>query len=314
MDNNKTLSETEEMYLVTIRRICEFCQNNPVPIPEIAKELGVQPVSASQMINKLAETGYVTYLPYKGVELTPEGIKIATRILRHRRLWEVFLVKVLNMGVDEAENLACQIEHVTSRDVASRLSKFLGEPKVCYHGAPIPQDDEGEFIIPEGVPLSSLTIGQTGQVIHVTNDSLTNEFLASEGLLPGVSISIQAIGSDSNILAEINNKRIQLTKEMADSIIVSVLTKLILPGKEKQMNAVPLSNLSIGQTGIIQKINFKGSLRQKLLAMGLVIGEAIQVKRVAPLGDPIDFIIKGYDLSLRKSEANDVLVTLVKEE
>jgi len=80
------------------------------------------------------------------------------------------------------------------------------------------------------------------------------------------------------------------------------------------MTAIPLSDLTVGQKGIIQKLNFKGSIRQRLLAMGLVIGETIFVKRVAPLGDPIDFLVKGYDLSLRKSEASDVLVTLVKEE
>lgn len=48
--------------------------------------------------------------------------------------------------------------------------------------------------------------------------------------------------------------------------------------------------------------------------MGLVAGEIVTIKRIAPLGDPIDFVIKGYDLSLRKSEAKDVLVTLITEE
>ena len=80
------------------------------------------------------------------------------------------------------------------------------------------------------------------------------------------------------------------------------------------METVMLSELSVGQKGIIQKINFRGTLRQRLLAMGLVVGETIQVKKVAPLGDPVDFVIKGYDLSLRKSEAKEVLVTLVNEE
>ena len=80
------------------------------------------------------------------------------------------------------------------------------------------------------------------------------------------------------------------------------------------MTAIPLSDLKVGQKGVIQKLNYKGSIRQKLFAMGLVIGETVLVKRVAPLGDPIDFVVKGYDLSLRKSEARDILVALVKEE
>ena len=77
------------------------------------------------------------------------------------------------------------------------------------------------------------------------------------------------------------------------------------------MNLMPLSKLEIGQKGIIQKINFKGSLRQRLLAMGLIPGETIQIRRIAPLGDPVDFVIKGYDLSLRKNEAEKILVTQV---
>ena len=72
--------------------------------------------------------------------------------------------------------------------------------------------------------------------------------------------------------------------------------------------SVPLSDLKVGETGVIAKMNFKGAARQRLLAMGLVKGETILVKRVAPLGDPIDFVIKGYHLSLRKTEANEILV------
>ncbi|MBL7161063.1 MAG: ferrous iron transport protein A [Anaerolineales bacterium] len=72
--------------------------------------------------------------------------------------------------------------------------------------------------------------------------------------------------------------------------------------------SVPLSNLQVGERGVIAKMNFKGAARQRFLAMGLVKGETILVKRVAPLGDPIDFVIKGYHLSLRKTEASEILV------
>jgi len=73
-------------------------------------------------------------------------------------------------------------------------------------------------------------------------------------------------------------------------------------------STIPLSELNVGERGIIVKLNIKGSARQRLLAMGLVKGETILVKRVAPLGDPIDFVIKGYHLSLRKTEADEILV------
>lgn len=78
-------------------------------------------------------------------------------------------------------------------------------------------------------------------------------------------------------------------------------------------NELALSQLKVGQSGIIKKVNLKGAIRQRFLAMGLVTGEIIRVERIAPLGDPIDFVIKNYHLSLRKSEANEVSVAMVQE-
>lgn len=71
---------------------------------------------------------------------------------------------------------------------------------------------------------------------------------------------------------------------------------------------LPLNQLKAGQSGVIVKVNLSGASRQRLLAMGLVRGETIRVERIAPLGDPIDFIVKNYHLSLRKAEAGEILV------
>ena len=73
MPHHNNLSESEEMYLVTIRKICESCTDTSIPIPHLAEELAVLPVSVNQMVKKLAEAGFVEYIPYKGVELTAEG-------------------------------------------------------------------------------------------------------------------------------------------------------------------------------------------------------------------------------------------------
>ncbi len=78
-----------------------------------------------------------------------------------------------------------------------------------------------------------------------------------------------------------------------------------------QEDIFPLSELKVGESGIIVRMNVKGAARQRFMAMGLVKGETINVERVAPLGDPIDFVIKDYHLSLRKSEAVEILVRQV---
>ncbi|MEX2144306.1 MAG: ferrous iron transport protein A [Anaerolineales bacterium] len=69
-----------------------------------------------------------------------------------------------------------------------------------------------------------------------------------------------------------------------------------------------LSELMVGQTGAIVKLSAIGASRQRLLDMGVVRGELIEVIRTAPLGDPIEYRIKGYHLSLRKHEARLILV------
>jgi Fe2+ transport system protein FeoA len=76
---------------------------------------------------------------------------------------------------------------------------------------------------------------------------------------------------------------------------------------------IPLSDLEIGQRAIITKIKFKGATRQRLVAMGFVKGETIFVQKVAPLGDPVDYLIKNYHISLRKDDASNILVEREEE-
>jgi Fe2+ transport system protein FeoA len=69
-----------------------------------------------------------------------------------------------------------------------------------------------------------------------------------------------------------------------------------------------LSELKRGEKGKIVKIRGGGGIHRQLLDMGLVSGSDIEMERVAPLGDPIEIKVKGYNLSLRKEEAASVQV------
>lgn len=69
-----------------------------------------------------------------------------------------------------------------------------------------------------------------------------------------------------------------------------------------------LSDLKPGEAGTVQKVEGDKVVRRRMLDMGLVNGVEVLVKRVAPLGDPIEFEVRGYSLSLRKSEAQAVQV------
>lgn len=75
------------------------------------------------------------------------------------------------------------------------------------------------------------------------------------------------------------------------------------------MNEVTLNALTPGERGTIARITTKtSSVRQRLMEMGLTKGTAIELIRYAPMGDPIEVRVKGYRLSLRKLEAETVLV------
>ena len=69
-----------------------------------------------------------------------------------------------------------------------------------------------------------------------------------------------------------------------------------------------LKDVRIGETVKVSKISGEGPLRRHLMDMGITKGCEIHVRKVAPLGDPVEITIRGYELSLRKSEAEKVEV------
>ncbi len=72
-----------------------------------------------------------------------------------------------------------------------------------------------------------------------------------------------------------------------------------------------LKDVKPGQVCVIEGIGKKSTLRKRIIDMGLTIGTTIEVRKLAPLGDPIEILIRGYHLSLRKAEAAEVFVRLI---
>lgn len=75
------------------------------------------------------------------------------------------------------------------------------------------------------------------------------------------------------------------------------------------MTEVSLNNLLVGEIGIVSKFSSNdNSFRQRLMEMGITRGTKISVERFAPLGDPIEISVRGYRLTLRKKEAEHIVV------
>lgn len=91
---------------------------------DIASRLDIKPASATEMMQKLSDMGYVKYEPYHGVSLTHKGRKIAKELMQRHKTLAKFLII---MGLDEetAELDACQIEHHVTPKTMRRLTKFV---------------------------------------------------------------------------------------------------------------------------------------------------------------------------------------------
>jgi ferrous iron transport protein A len=72
--------------------------------------------------------------------------------------------------------------------------------------------------------------------------------------------------------------------------------------------AQPLTSLSLGSAATVTQINVPPAGRSRLMEMGLLVGTRVELVRFAPLGDPVEIKVRGYHLTLRKSEAEQILV------
>jgi DtxR family Mn-dependent transcriptional regulator len=215
----RKMSESEEMYLVTIAQLVEGGVEEPVPLSPLAEELEVLPVSVNQMVRKLEADGWLAYQPYKGVTLSEKGRQSVGQILRHRRLWQLFLVEYLGLSLEDADSLACRMEHITSKDVADRLFTFLGEPVRSVKGKPIPSA-EVEKPIEFARPLNQHTVGEIVEVVRVDADDNMRNFLEQEQLSAGTQLRILAMGSKGAMMLGVKDHQVNLGTDIAGLIMV----------------------------------------------------------------------------------------------
>lgn len=214
------MTESEEMYLVSVLRIKETGEEGPVPLTRLAAEMEIAPVSVNQMVRKLEDAGWLHYVPYKGVELTETGHVLGRRVLRHRRLWEVFLVEKLKIGTREAEELACKLEHYVPDDVVERLADFLSHPLRNPRGLSIPPADAAAQT-PETTALIHLAINERGIIVNLETDNATLSFLYAQNLLPGSLVLVIGLGSDGSILLQTQaGNTIHLASTIAQTVFV----------------------------------------------------------------------------------------------
>ncbi len=161
-----------------------------VTITSIAQGLHVSPASATGMVKKLVALKLARHSPYRGVELSPTGEKLALQVIRHHRLVELFLQESLGLPWDRVHDEAEKIEHVLSEELEDRIALKLGNPAVDPHGDPIPTR-AGLIEQKKGPSLAELAPRQKGVIERVgAQDPEHLRYLGHLGLVPSASVEV----------------------------------------------------------------------------------------------------------------------------
>jgi DtxR family Mn-dependent transcriptional regulator len=201
----QTLSE--ENYLKIIYSLDKQGVKKVTPTA-ISKALVNNPASVIDMLKRLVDKKLIMYDKTKGAKLTSAGKVIAISVIRRHRLWEVFLAEKLAYEWDQVHDIAEQMEHIRSPDLADRLDKFLGFPKYDPHGDPIPSAN-GEMVSVSRLLLEEAAVGKTYKVIGVKDSN--PEFLQYLKRLDigiGTTITIkEKITFDNSLMIQIGKNR-----------------------------------------------------------------------------------------------------------
>lgn len=140
------------------------------------------------------------------------------------------------------------------------------------------------------------------QIQHIDLDDDALKHLMTLGLKQGGLLKLVA-KTKSNAIIIIKGSRLALDN--------SILERISIKPYEFESNCLPLSDLTVGSFAYIKEINSDSQTKRRLMDMGLTKHTKIYLRKVAPLGDPLEISLRGYELTLRKSEAQ--LITVIQE-
>jgi len=186
------LSDVMEDYLKVVYDL-QAESGPPVSTSAIADATGRTPPTVTSALETLAEQGLVTREKYKGVELTPEGERVALEVVRHHRLLEAYLAEALDYDWSEVHAEADALEHHISEEFERRVAAELGDPEVDPHGDPIPTADL-EPVEDDTTPLAAHGAGDRVEVARVRDrDEAELDYLAGAGVEPGVVLDVRNV-------------------------------------------------------------------------------------------------------------------------
>jgi len=212
------VTESLENYLRVIYEV--QLEREIARIKDIIKRLSVKTSSAVEAVRRLSEKGLVVHEKYGYIKLTQRGILEAQRIYQKHKMLYKFFKDVLGMGEEEAEELACGVEHHVTEIFYEKLDLLL---KYFQQNREI-LDDLKRFLregMGMNITLGDIKPGETVKVVKVMGNPQIKERLMSMGIIPGIELKVERIAPLGDPLEiKVRDFRLSLRKEEAESVIV----------------------------------------------------------------------------------------------
>ncbi len=209
------LSEFEEMYL---KRMFEIHSDQPDAIVKtsmLADSMGVSAASTTEMIQRLASRDLVTYIPYKGSRLSPEGFARASQIKRRQLLLEMLLSDIIGYDGD-VQAAACEMEHSIDSDLEAAIDRLLGYPERTHAGERVPLVSRrvDPAVTAPLLPVANMPDGSSGRIEFIALDGQDARTLETQGLAVGAQLSL----SEGSV--KVDDSPISLSEALANHILV----------------------------------------------------------------------------------------------
>ncbi|KXT75455.1 FeoA family protein [Streptococcus sp. DD12] len=142
------------------------------------------------------------------------------------------------------------------------------------------------------------------QVVSVDLPETDKRHLANLGI---------AIGREVKVVSKTKGSAIIMLRGSRLALDQSILARVGIAPVEETFETLPLSELAVGEHAVVVAIHALAEAKRRLMDMGITRHTQVYLRKVAPLGDPIEINLRGYELTLRKSEAQLISVKRLKE-
>ncbi len=246
------------------------------------------------------------------IHLTPQGRDSALHIIRAHRLWERYLADETGFTEADWHGQADQFEHHLTEAQLDALEAMLNYPTHDPHGDPIPSA-RGELKSHGGKPLTSLTIDQPGQIVHLEDEPpIVYAQLVAEGLHVGMTVRI----------TEMNSERVRFWTNGDEHVLAPIVASNISVVPVPTVEVVTpsgsgcgcLADVAPGDEVEVVSISpiCRGAERRRFLDLGVLPGTVIRAEMKSPGGDPTAYRIRGALIALRRQQAEYIKVKTIE--